>query len=339
MTRILIVTDAWAPQVNGVVTTLQTVIGQLRDKGHDIKVISPDMFSTVPLPFYPEIKLAVLPKRKMARLIEAFAPECIHIATEGPLGWAARAICLKNGWHFSTSYHTKFPEYAYQAARIPLRLGYSFVKRFHGKSAAMMVATKSLEDDLANHGFTNAVIWTRGVDTKLFNCRRKPALKLEKPVMVYVGRVSLEKNIEAFLDLDIPGSKLVVGGGPQLEKMQNKYPNVTFTGAKFGEDLAAHYRSGDIFVFPSKTDTFGLVMLEALACGLPVAAYPVTGPIDVLDGCVSGKINDDLAVAVEQALKADSKAARAHAMKFSWQACSEIFLSHLTTLQGRKAVV
>jgi glycosyltransferase involved in cell wall biosynthesis len=331
MTKILIVTDAWAPQVNGVVTTLQTVIGHLRAQGHDISVISPDLFNTVPLPVYPEIKLALFPRRKMARLIDRFAPQRIHIATEGPLGWAARAICLKNGWRFTTSYHTKFPEYAYETARIPLQLGYHVVKRFHGKSAAMMVATKTLEDDLAARGFTNAVTWTRGVDTTLYNRRRKPALKLDKPVMVYVGRVSVEKNIEAFLDLDLPGSKLVVGGGPQLEKLKAKYPDVTFTGPKFGEELAAHYRSGDVFVFPSKTDTFGLVMLEAMACGLPVAAYPVTGPVDVLAGCKAGKMHDDLAKAVKQALKADPKAARDHALKFSWQACTKIFLSNLVT--------
>ncbi|MGB0698775.1 MAG: glycosyltransferase family 4 protein [Parvibaculales bacterium] len=332
MTKILIVSDAWAPQVNGVVTTLQTVIGHLREAGHEVKIISPDMFNTVPLPVYPEIKLAVLPKRKMARLIDMFAPERVHIATEGPLGWAARAICLKRGWRFSTSYHTKFPEYAYESARIPLKLGYNIVKRFHGKSAAMMVATQSLEDDLKARGFSNAVTWTRGVDTNLYKRQGCPALELDKPVMVYVGRVSVEKNIEAFLDLDLPGSKLVVGGGPQLEKLKSKYTDVTFTGPKFGEELAAHYRSGDVFVFPSKTDTFGLVMLEAMACGLPVAAYPVTGPLDVLADCTAGKMNEDLAKAIKQALTADPQAARDHALKFSWEACAKIFLSNLTPL-------
>ena len=332
MSKILIVTDAWVPQVNGVVTTLQTVISLLDKKGHDVKVISPDMFNTVPLPTYPEIKLAVLPKRKMERLIDAFAPEKIHIATEGPLGWAARAICLKRSWRFSTSYHTKFPEYANESAGIPLSLGYRIVKSFHGKSAAMMVATKSLEDDLKARGFTNLVTWTRGVDTKLYNPKQKPALKLEHPVMVYVGRVSVEKNIEAFLDLDMPGSKLVVGGGPQLERLKKKYPKVTFTGPKFGQELAAHYCSGDVFVFPSKTDTFGLVMLEAMACGVPVAAYPVTGPLDVLAGSKAGIMNVDLAKAIKQALEADPKAARTHALKFSWDSCADIFLTNLTPL-------
>ncbi len=332
MTKILIVTDAWIPQVNGVVTTLQTIISLLHEKGHEVKVISPDMFHTVPLPTYPEIKLALLPKRKMARLIDDFAPEKVHIATEGPLGWAARAICLKRGWRFSTSYHTKFPEYANESVGIPLSLGYLIVKHFHGKSAAMMVATKSLEEDLKARGFTNLVTWTRGVDTNLFNPKCKPALKLKHPVMVYVGRVSVEKNIEAFLDIDMPGSKLVVGGGPQLEKLKKKYPDVTFTGPKFGEELAAHYCSGDIFVFPSKTDTFGLVMLEAMACGVPVAAYPVTGPLDVLAGCKSGIMNEDLAQAVKQGLDANPKAARDHALKFSWDACANIFLTNLAPL-------
>lgn len=194
MKKILIVSDAWAPQVNGVVTTLQTVIGMLRKQGHDISVISPDMFKTVPLPIYPEIKLALFARRKIARLMDAWQPDSVHIATEGPLGWAARSICLKRGWRFTTSYHTKFPEYAHAAIGMPLRLGYAVVKKFHGKSAAMMVATDSLKDDLAARGFTNAVTWTRGVDTDLFNCSREPALQLKKPVMVYVGRVSVEKK-------------------------------------------------------------------------------------------------------------------------------------------------
>ena len=329
MKKILIVTDAWSPQVNGVVTTLKTVIDHLCAQGHEIKVISPDMFKTVPLPIYPEIKLALFAKRKMARLIDEFAPDSLHIATEGPLGWAARSIFLKRNWRFTTSYHTKFPEYANETVGMPLRLGYAVVKKFHGKSAAMMVATKTLEDDLAARGFDNAVTWTRGVDTKLFNRRRKKAVTLPGPVMVCVGRVSVEKNIEAFLDLDVPGSKLVVGDGPQLNKLKSKYPHVTFVGAKFGEDLAAHYRSGDIFVFPSKTDTFGLVMLEAMACGLPVAAYPVTGPLDVLAGSKAGKMDEDLSKAVKAALKADPKAARDHALKFSWEACAKMFLSNL----------
>lgn len=329
MKKILIVTDAWRPQVNGVVRTLETVIGHLRNDGYEIEVISPDLFTTVPLPIYPEIRLAVMPKRKMRKIIDRFDPDAVHIATEGPLGWAARAICLKRKWRFSTSYHTKFPEYAYENAGIPLGLGYRVVKRFHAMSAAMMVATKTLEQDLESRGFGNVVTWTRGVDTDVFNPKQKPALDLPGPVMVYVGRVSTEKNIEAFLDLDLPGSKLVVGGGPQLKSLQAKYPDVTFSGPKFGEELAAHYASGDVFVFPSLTDTFGLVMLEAMAAGLPVAAYPVTGPLDVLKGSKAGIMDEDLSKAVKKALKAKSADAVAHASKFSWAACAEIFQGNL----------
>lgn len=329
MKKLLIVTDAWAPQVNGVVRTLETVIGHLRKGGLDVATITPDMFNTVPLPVYPEIKLAVMPKRKMRKIIDAFQPDAVHIATEGPLGWAARSICLQRGWDFTTSYHTKFPEYANENAGIPLFIGYAVVKKFHAKSSAMMVATKSLEDDLASRGFDNAVTWTRGVDTKLFKPRGKKAVKLEAPVMVYVGRVSVEKNIKAFLDLDMPGSKLVVGGGPQLAKLQAEYPDVHFSGSQFGAELAAYYRSGDVFVFPSLTDTFGLVMLEAMASGLPVAAYPVTGPLDVLKGAKAGKMDEDLQKAINKALRANPEDAVAHAAKYSWEACSEIFLSNL----------
>lgn len=331
MKKILIVTDAWAPQVNGVITTLQTVIGILRQQGHDITVISPEMFKTMPLPVYPEIRLALFPKRKMKRLMDELCPDYVHIATEGPLGWAARSVCLSRNWRFSTSYHTKFPEYAKHTIGIPLSLGYSVVKKFHKTSSAMMVATNTLANDLAARGFENLVTWTRGVDTDLFNPGEKKAITLPGPVMVYVGRVSVEKNIKAFLDLDIAGSKLVVGGGPQLNSLRSAYPDVTFTGPKFGAELAAHYVSGDVFVFPSQTDTFGLVMLEAMACGLPVAAYPVTGPLDVLQNSKAGFMDDDLAIAVEKALRADKKTARQHAQGFSWSACADIFMTNLVS--------
>lgn len=331
MSRILISTDAWAPQVNGVVRTHEHIISHMREDGHDIKVISPDLFSTVPLPVYPEIRLALFPKRKIKKMIDEFKPDSIHISTEGPLGWATRALCLKNNWRFTTSYHTKFPEYANENIGAPLSLGYSVVKKFHRPSSGMMVATQSLADDLKERGFNNAIPWTRGVDTDLFNPKRKKAVKLAEPVMIYVGRVSTEKNIEAFLDLDLPGSKLVVGDGPQLDALRRKYPDVTFTGAKTGTALAEHYASGDVFVFPSKTDTFGLVMLEAMASGLPVAAYPVTGPLDVLAGSKAGQMNDDLAKAVKKALKAKPEEARAHAEKFSWKACADAFFGNLVT--------
>lgn len=331
MKRILLVTDAWAPQVNGVVRTLETIIKKLEEKGLEIKVISPDMFRTLPLPIYPEIRLSLFPFRKLAREIESFNPDAIHISTEGPLGWAARKFCIKKGMRFTTSYHTKFPEYMNAMTKLPLSVGYKVIKKFHSSSDAVMVATKTLQKDLEERGFENIVEWTRGVDMKVFNTRQKPALTLPKPVAVYVGRVSLEKNLEAFLEIKLPGTKLIVGDGPQLDVLKNKYPDAIFAGAKFEEDLAAHYRSGDIFVFPSRTDTFGLVMLEAMACGLPVAAYPVTGPLDVIKDSPAGCLDINLEKAIKAALKAKKKDAVSHAKKYSWEACAERFYKNLVT--------
>ncbi|MGC6475595.1 MAG: glycosyltransferase family 4 protein [Parvibaculales bacterium] len=334
MKRILLVTDAWAPQVNGVVRTLETIIKKLEEKGLEIKVISPDMFRTLPLPIYPEIRLSLFPYRKLVKEIESFKPDAIHISTEGPLGWSARKVCLKKGLRFTTSYHTKFPEYVNALTKLPLSWGYKIIKKFHSPSNAVMVATKTLQQDLEKHGFENIVEWTRGVDMQLFNTRQKPALSLPKPVAVYVGRISLEKNLEAFLELELPGTKLLVGDGPQLDYLKSKYPNAIFTGAKFGHDLAAHYRSGDIFVFPSRTDTFGLVMLEAMACGLPVAAYPVTGPLDVIRESPAGCLDENLEKAIEKALKAKKKDAVAHAKKYSWEACAERFYENLMSCKN-----
>ena len=329
MKRILIVTDAWHPQVNGVVRTMQNVIDHLRARQFEVRTITPDMFYTVPLPVYPEVQLSLFSARKIRQIVDEFEPDAIHISTEGPLGWAARNLCVKRGLAFTTSYHTKFPEYMSTMLRAPTGWGYAIIRRFHAPSAAVMVATQTLESELAAHGFTNVVSWTRGVDTELFTPRRKPALDLPKPVSVYVGRVSVEKNIEEFLNLDMPGTKLVVGGGPQLEPLRQKHPEVVFTGPKFGEDLAAHYTSGDVFVFPSLTDTFGLVMLEAMASGLPVAAYPVTGPLDVLGDTKAAFMDENLSKAVEQALQVTAKQARKHAEKYSWNACTDQFLQNL----------
>lgn len=333
MKRILIVTDAWHPQVNGVVRTMQTVIDHLRARGVEVETITPDMFYTVPLPVYPEVQLSVFPARKIRKLIDDFMPDAIHISTEGPLGWATRNLCVKRGLAFTTSYHTKFPEYLSAMLKIPTSWGYRVIGQFHKPSSAMLVATPTLAQELAAHGFENVVPWTRGVDTTLFSPHHPPAVNLAGPVSIYVGRVSVEKNIEAFLDLDMPGTKLVVGGGPQLSALQQKYPDVVFTGPKFGEDLAAHYASGDIFVFPSLTDTFGLVMLEAMASGLPVAAFPVTGPLDVLDGAKAGFMRENLSEATELAFAACAKDARKHAEKFSWEACAEQFLDNLVHTQ------
>jgi glycosyltransferase involved in cell wall biosynthesis len=334
--RIMIVSDAWRPQVNGVVRTLETVCGELRAMGHTVEVIGPDRFLTLPCPTYPDIRLSLFPRRKLNRLIEAFAPHALHIATEGPLGLAARAWARKRGCAFTTAFHTRFPEYVQARIGLPPGLLYAFLRRFHGAGQGMMVATASLRDELAGRGFARIRPWSRGVDLELFRPTPAEAWELPRPVFAYVGRVAIEKNIRAFLDLDLPGSKVVVGGGPQLAALRRDYPAVHFTGPRFGADLARAYAGADVFVFPSLTDTFGLVLLEALACGTPVAAYDVTGPKDVLAeaaGCV-GAVDDDLRIAAMKALQADRADCRAHAERFSWRACAETFLSHLVPLGG-----
>ena len=331
--KILIVTDAWHPQVNGVVRTLQTTRTELEKLGHTVEVIAPDSFRTVPMPTYPEIRLAVRPGAKLRRMIDAMAPDAIHIATEGPLGFSARRYCLNRGIPFTTAYHTRFPEYIRDRAPVPLRLSYAIVRRFHGPAHAVMVATPSIEADLRARGFKNIRRWTRGVDTDLFRPRTKALFDdLPRPVFLYVGRVAVEKNIEAFLSLDLPGTKVVVGDGPQRAELQAKFPAVRFLGAKHGEDLAAHYAAADVFVFPSRTDTFGLVLLEALASGVPVAAYPVPGPLDVLDGSSVGILDEDLRAACLKALEVPAQACRDYALNFSWRASAEQFLSNLRPL-------
>jgi 1,2-diacylglycerol 3-alpha-glucosyltransferase/glucuronosyltransferase len=334
--RILIITDAWAPQVNGVVRTLSTVAGELRAMGHVVEVIGPDRFRTIPCPTYPDIRLALRPGRRLAAMIEAFAPEALHIATEGPLGLSARRWARRNGFAFTTAFHTRFAEYVQARTRLPVRPLYAWLRRFHGAGCGTMVATESLRRDLAARGFRHLRAWSRGVDLTLFTPEPREDWGLPRPVLLYVGRVAVEKNIGAFLDLDLPGSKVVVGGGPQLASLRRRYPDVTFTGPRHGAALARAYAGADAFVFPSITDTFGLVLLEALACGTPVAAFPVTGPIDVLagvEGCV-GAVDADLAVAVRIALAADREACRAHAERFSWRTCAEVFLSYLVPAVG-----
>ena len=337
--RILIVSDAWRPQVNGVVRTLATVSDELRAMGHTVEVIGPDRFRTFPTPTYPDIPLSILPGRKLRQLIEAFRPDTMHIATEGPLGIAARAWARKRGFAFTTSFHTKFPEYVQARTGLPTGIFYRWLRGFHGAAAGMMVATNSLRDDLIARGFTHIRPWTRGVDLALFipvshDVPTEDWASLPRPWFLYVGRVAVEKNIKAFLDLDLPGSKIVVGGGPQLAELQRHYKGVKFTGPRHGEALARCYAAADVFVFPSLTDTFGLVILEALACGTPVAAYPVTGPLDVLanTGDTVGAVDPDLRTAALRALNADRAACRRHAERFSWRACAEIFLSHLAPL-------
>jgi glycosyltransferase involved in cell wall biosynthesis len=327
--RIVIVSDAWLPQVNGVVRTLMRTVDELKGLGHEMQVISPDLFRSVPCPTYAEIRLAVLPRRHMTRLIDSFQPCAIHIATEGPLGLAARRYCLRRKLPFTTAFHTRFPEYVKARIGLPLPVGYAALRRFHKPASGVMVATASLEHELADRGFRNLRRWTRGVDTELFRPRDKSFFDLPRPVHLYVGRVAVEKNIEAFLKLELAGSKIVVGGGPQLAELSRRYPEVRFAGPRQGEDLACHYAAADVFVFPSRTDTFGLVLLEALASGVPVAAYPVPGPLDVVNGAGVGFLEEDLASAARHALTISPEACRRYALQFSWHRSAEQFLGNL----------
>jgi glycosyltransferase involved in cell wall biosynthesis len=328
--RIVVVTDAWYPQVNGVVRTMNTVGSLLLRSGHEVTFVTPQMFRTFPCPTYPEIRLSLNAGRRIGELIEAAAPDAIHISTEGPLGVAARRWCLRAGVPFTTAFHTKFPDYVYARFRIPVGWSWAVMRWFHGPSSGVMVATPSMRVELEGQGIENTRLWTRGVDLELFRPRGKDLFDhLPRPVALYVGRVAVEKNIEAFLGLDLDGSKVVVGDGPQRKQLQAKYPSVLFAGARHGEDLARHFSAADVFVFPSLTDTFGLVLLEAMASGLPVAAYPVAGPVDVVTDPRAGVLDDDLAVAARCALTLSGADARSHAMGFSWEKCTDMFLGNL----------
>jgi glycosyltransferase involved in cell wall biosynthesis len=336
--RIAIVTDAWFPQVNGVVRTLETIGQEMVAMGHDVTVIGPDRFRTFPCPTYPEIRLAVLPSRRLARMLREAEPDAIHIATEGPLGVAARRFCLRRGLPFTTAYHTRFPEYVRARLMFPVAWTYALMRRFHAPSAGVMVSTESIRADLDWRGFRNIRTWTRGVDLELFR-PRLPGPTTEdrrRPIWLCVGRVAIEKNIEAFLALDLPGEKWVVGDGPLLAKLEKRHPGVRFCGHQEGEDLAALYRMADVFVFPSRTDTFGLVLLEALASGLPVAAYPVPGPRDVVGIAPVGVLDEDLRTAALAALDIDATACRQHAARYSWRRTAEIFVANLAPIPGRE---
>jgi glycosyltransferase involved in cell wall biosynthesis len=337
MARITVVTDAWQPQVNGVVRSLENTISEMRRMGHDIMMVTPDRFRNVPLPSYPEIRVALTTFGKVASEIDRFQPSFVHIATEGPLGFYARRWCLKRGMPFSTSYHTRFPEYVSARLPIPASLLYGVVRWFHNAGNVCMVATQSLEEELAARGFRNLRRWTRGIDQSLYAPQplQDRPFGLPRPIFLQVGRVAVEKNIPAFLDLDLPGSKVVVGDGPDREKLERAYPDVLFTGAKFGRDLADAYAQADVFVFPSKTDTFGNVILEALASGVPVAAYPVTGPADILGGHPdAGALDTDLRAACLAALDASREGARALAEQFTWEAATRQFLQNVMQANG-----
>jgi glycosyltransferase involved in cell wall biosynthesis len=342
----MIVTDAWFPQTNGVVSTLAQTAAWLGRFGHEVRVLTPRDFRTVGCPTYPEVRLSVFPFNKVSDDIRAFAPQALHIATEGPLGLSARRFCLKRGMRFTTSYHTQFPQYLRARFPIPLRVSYGALRRFHGAAVRCMVSTPSMRADLAQHGFENLATWQRGVDTEIFKPRPKEFLQLPRPIAAYVGRIAVEKNIDAFLSMPWVGSKILIGDGPERARLEAQYPDATFAGYKFGEDLANHLSAADVMVFPSRTDTFGLVNLEAMACGVPVAAYPVTGPIDVIEDGVTGALDQDLGFAAVRALKVSPEACRARALRSGWDvstrqfennlaACRDAAASHFLTAQPK----
>lgn len=357
--RLAIATDAWFPQVNGVARTLAATVAELDRRGYEVELITPQRFLTVPMPGYSSIRLAMAPRFGVRRMLDAFAPDVVHIATEGPIGWSARGWCLSRGVAFTSAFHTRFPEYAAVRTGISAEHFWPIMRRFHASSRAVLVATESLEAELQRRGITQTRRWTRGIDRWLF---RPAALAdaggsvdeatednaplaaldgLPRPILLNVGRVSKEKNLEAFLDADVPGTKVVVGDGPALEELRQRYPQAVFTGALAGEELAAAYRGADCFVFPSLTDTFGLVVIEALACGVPVAAFPVTGPLDILGAEGRGPDADlpepvaaldrDLASAIARALTLNRKAAAAFGARFSWEHATDQFLAAITS--------
>ncbi|OIQ03846.1 MAG: alpha-mannosyltransferase [Zetaproteobacteria bacterium CG06_land_8_20_14_3_00_59_53] len=328
--KIAIVSDAWHPQINGVVNSILYTRDELEKSGHQVEMFTPQQFRTVPCPTYPSIRLSVMPGGRLTRMLDAYAPDTLHIATEGPLGMAARRWCKKRKLRFTSAYHTQFPQYVSLRIPVPLSWGYGVMRWFHGHSQAIMVPTATVKKELEEQGFGDRVkLWSRGVDTKLFRPQQGVDLGLPRPINMYVGRVAVEKNIGDFLDLDLPGSKLVIGDGPDLEKLKKQHPEVCFVGFKTGEDLAAHIACADVFIFPSRTDTFGLVLLEALACGVPVAAYPVTGPIDVITSKKVGCLDNDLKAAALAALKLKRADCRAYALNYTWEAASRTFESLL----------
>ncbi len=335
MTSMLIVSDAWYPQINGVVRTMQHIIDELSTRGVRFSLLTPAEFATLPCPTYPEIRLALTrPGTVRKRVVDA-AAEHIHIATEGPLGMMAMRAARALGRPVTTSYHTRFPEYLSARAPVPQEWSYAVLRRFHNTGHGCMVATETLERDLANYGFRNLMRWSRGVDHTLFRPFETSILPpdLPRPIFMTVGRIAVEKNVRAFLDLDLPGSKVVVGDGPDLERLRADYQHVLFTGAKSGDDLAHHFASADVFVFPSLTDTFGNVVLEALACGTPVAAFPVMGPKDIIAGTHVGVLDADLRAAALAALRIPRMDCRAYALKFSWNASAEAFLANAETVR------
>lgn len=339
--RILVATDAWHPQVNGVVRSLDMTVNCLRTAGHDVDVIEPSRFRTIACPTYPEIRLAIGCGRKIAKLLDEMQPDRIHVSTEGPIGWAVRNWCVKHDRHFTTAFHTRFPDYVSIRTGLPAEWIWKIMRRFHGAAERTFTATATLAAELKAHGIAHTHHWPRGVDLTQFNpsVASHPALAgLPRPILLNVGRVAVEKNIAAFLDCEVEGSKVVAGDGPALAALRARYPDVLFLGAKYGAELSSVYAGADVFVFPSRTDTFGLVNIEAMACGLPVAAYPVPGPADILGpeerGMHGGKtrigaLDADLGKAIRRALTGSRDAAAAEAALYSWERCTDLFLGGL----------
>ena len=331
--RLLIATDAWHPQINGVVRTYERLAAELTRLDVDVAFLTPSDFRTIPCPTYPEIRLALPRAGLIGSRFAAHRPHAVHIATEGPVGWMARRYCRTHARPFTTSFHTRFPDYVSQRTGIPPSWSWSLERAFHNAGAGMMVATPSLAAELDRRGFTRILPWTRGVDTTLF--RPRPARRFGAgPVFLYVGRVAIEKNLEAFLALDLPGRKVVVGDGPALPALRATYPTTHFEGRVAGEALAECYASADVFVFPSRTDTFGMVLLEAMASGLPIAAYPVTGPVDLVQPGVNGVLSSDLGEAARRALTLDRSVIRRMAMSYSWDAAARMFLANIENVLG-----
>lgn len=331
--RVLVATDAWHPQVNGVVRTLSTLAATAPRLGAEILFLTHEGFRTFPLPTYADIRCALPAPWTIARRIEAVKPDAIHIATEGTIGHAVRRYCIRNGIAFTTSFHTRLPEYVAARVPIPEALVWSWLRRFHGRAERVMVSTRSLIEELSGRGFDNPVLWPRGVDGELFAPREQIALNLPRPVFLTVCRVAVEKNIEAFLSLDLPGTKVVVGDGPMRTELMQRFPQAVFLGEKHRDELAAIYSAADVFVFPSRTDTFGLVLLEALSCGVPVAAYPVSGPLDVIGGAPVGVLDENLQSAALRALSIDRDACRIFAGAMTWDRCARMFLDNLAVLR------